>query len=430
MRSKFPCCLASAAVGAALTAWITSGPAPVGESLAAENSAAESEMQLAQGPVLPAQRGDSPALPPRRTVRIPEPPAEDLPPEISVKSTDRPPLPIARGTLPEEDYTPDERINIAVYENCNRSVVNIDTTVVQSRMIFETQSEGSGSGSVIDKQGHILTNYHVIEGAREINVTLFDGKTYDAQLVGHDPPTDVAVIKINAPAEALFPIRFGESNRLKVGQRVFAIGNPFGLDRTLTTGIVSSLNRSIPARTKRAMKSIIQIDAAINPGNSGGPLLNSRGQLIGMNTAIASTTGQNTGVGFAIPSATITRVAPQLIERGHVIRPETGVAAVARTDRGLMIVRIEPGSPAECAGLRPIRITRERKRQGPFVYDVESIDRDAADIIMAVDGEAVASTDDFLDLVERKRPGEEVTLRVLRQGRQVDVRLRLIASEA
>ncbi len=292
--------------------------------------------QLAQGPVLPAQRGEADS-PPRRTARIPEPPAEDLPPQISVKSTDRPPLPIARGTVGEDDYTPDERINIAVYENCNRSVVNIDTTVVQSRMIFETQSEGSGSGSVLDKQGHILTNYHVIEGAREINVTLFDGKTYDAQLVGHDPPTDVAVIKINAPAEVLFPIRFGESNRLKVGQRVFAIGNPFGLERTLTTGIVSSLNRSLPARTKRAMKSIIQIDAAINPGNSGGPLLDSRGRLIGMNTAIASTTGQNTGVGFAIPSATITRVVPQLIERGHVIRPETGIAAVARTDRGLMI---------------------------------------------------------------------------------------------
>ncbi len=406
MRSNLPLCFGSAVIGAALTAWITSGPAPVGESLAAEPPAAATVVQLAQGPVLPSPRGEA-ETPPRRTARIPDPAAEDLPPQISVKSTDRPPLAIARGTLPEEDYTPDERINIAVYENCNRSVVNIDTTVVQSRMIFETQSEGSGSGSVIDKQGHILTNYHVIEGAREIKVTLFDGKTYDAQLVGHDPPTDVAVIKINAPAEVLFPIRFGESNRLKVGQRVFAIGNPFGLDRTLTTGIVSSLNRSIPARTKRTMKSIIQIDAAINPGNSGGPLLDSRGQLIGMNTAIASATGQNTGVGFAIPSATITRVAPQLIERGHVIRPETGVAAVARTDRGLMIAHIEPGSPAEHAGLRSIRIIRERKRQGPFVYDVETIDRDSADIIMAVDGEAVTSTDDFLDLVERSVPAKK-----------------------
>jgi S1-C subfamily serine protease len=404
---------------------------PVNESLAADGNANTYEIQLAQGPALPAQRGDAEAAP-RRTVRLPEPPAEELAPAAapSIKGIERPPLPIARGTVGDEDYSPEERINIAVYENCNRSVVNIDTTVVQSRMIFETQSEGSGSGSVLDKQGHILTNYHVIEGAREINVTLFDGKTYDAQLVGHDPPTDVAVIRINAPPEVLFPIRFGDSNRLKVGQRVFAIGNPFGLDRTLTTGIVSSLNRSIPARTKRTMKSIIQIDAAINPGNSGGPLLNSRGQLIGMNTAIASATGQNTGVGFAIPSGTITRVAPQLIERGHVIRPETGVAAVARTDRGLMIARIEPGSPAERAGLRPIRIIRERKRQGPFVYETESIDRDSADIIMAVDGESVSSTDDFLDLVERKRPGEEVTLRVLRQGRQLDVRLRLVASEA
>ena len=188
---------------------------------------------------------------------------------------------------------------------------------------------------MIDRDGHVLTNFHVVEGAREIRVTLFDGQTYDAKLVGGDPDTDVAVLKIDAPAESLFPVAFGSSTNLLVGQRVFAIGNPFGLERTLTTGIISSLNRSLPGRHgRRSLRSIIQIDAAINPGNSGGPLLDSHGRMIGMNTAIASKTGESAGVGFAIPINTIARVVPQLIQNGRVRRPDSGIARVYQTDRG------------------------------------------------------------------------------------------------
>jgi S1-C subfamily serine protease len=341
------------------------------------------------------------------------------------------PLPVARAELVPEDYTPEERVNIFVYENCNRSVVNITTQVVDQRlMLFESMQEGAGSGSVLDKRGHILTNYHVVEDAREIEVTLYDGKQYEARLVGRDPQSDIAVLRINAPPESLFPIRFGDSSRLKVGQRVLALGNPFGLDRTLTTGIVSSLNRQLPSRNNRTIKSIIQIDAAINPGNSGGPLLDSHGRMIGMNYAIASRTGQNTGVGFAIPVSIVARVAPQLIQRGHVIRPDTGITRVFQSERGLLIATMTTGGPAEQAGLRGIRIVRERKRQGPFVYETETIDRSAADLIVAVDGDRISSADEFLDLVESKRPGDEVTLTIIRQGREQDIRLRLGAGES
>ncbi len=182
--------------------------------------------------------------------------------------------------LLDDEYTPEERVNIFVYEKCNRSVVNINTkgTAGTALFVIEIPSEGAGSGSVLDKRGHILTNYHVVEDAREIQVTLFDGKNYDAHLVGRDPVSDVAVIKIDAPPESLYPVTLGDSSRLKVGQRVFAIGNPFGLERTLTTGIISSLNRELPTRNSRTIKSIIQIDAAINPGNSGGPLLDTHGR--------------------------------------------------------------------------------------------------------------------------------------------------------
>ena len=225
---------------------------------------------------------------------------------------------------------------------------------------------------MLDTHGHILTNFHVVEGAREIQVTLFDGKKYEGRLVGKDESNDVAVIKIDAPAESLLPVTFGDSTHLRVGQRVFAIGNPFGLERTLSTGIISSLNRSLPARNHRTIKSIIQIDAAINPGNSGGPLLDSHGRLIGMNTAIASATGQSAGVGFAIPVANIARVVPQLIERGRVIRPDVGITRVQQ-DRARAAGRatMTPGGPAEQAGLRGFRIVKQRRTRGPFTYEVQ-----------------------------------------------------------
>lgn len=333
--------------------------------------------------------------------------------------------------LPEDDLTPEERVACQVYEDVNRSVAHITTKGVKSSGFFllEVPAEGEGSGSVLDQLGHILTNYHVIEGAREVQVTLYDTQSYAAKLVGQDPSNDVAVLHIDAPAESLHPVTPGDSTRLRVGQRVFAIGNPFGLERTLTTGIVSSLNRTLPSRNGRTIKSIIQIDAAINPGNSGGPLLDSRGRLIGMNTAIASRTGQNTGVGFAIPVNIIMRVVPELIQHGRVVRPEIGIEQVYQTDQGLWIATLTPGGPAERAGLRGPQLIRERRKQGPFSYEFQKVDRSAADLIVAVDGVRTLIADDFLSALEAHRPGEEITVTVVRQGREVDLTVKLAASD-
>jgi S1-C subfamily serine protease len=276
-----------------------------------------------------------------------------------------------------EDFTPEERTNIGVYEKANRSVVNISTRTMRPDyfMMVSVDTDGTGSGSVLDTRGHILTNLHVVEGAREIRVTLDNGEDFEAGLVGQDPVNDIAVLRIAAPTEMLHPVQFGTSQSLRVGQKVFAIGNPFGLDRTLTVGIISSLNRSIPSHNGRTMKSIIQIDAALNRGNSGGPLLNSRGLLIGMNTAIASNTGENTGVGFAIPAGTIQRVVPQLIEKGRVIRPTAGIVHTHPTEAGLVVAALLPGGPAEQAGLRGFRVLRQQRQRGAFLYERTVVDR-------------------------------------------------------
>jgi S1-C subfamily serine protease len=240
----------------------------------------------------------------------------------------------------------------------------------------------------------------------------------------------VAILKIDAPADSLFPVVFGSSSNLLVGQRVFAIGNPFGWQRTLTTGIVSSLDRSLPTQHgRRDLKSIIQIDAAINPGNSGGPLLDSHARMIGMNTAIASKTGENTGVGFAIPINTIARVVPQLVQNGRVRRPESGIARALQTDRGLLILNLVPGGAAERAGLQGPKIKKEQKRQGPFVVESQTRDLAAADLIVAVDGKPVKTADDFLDAIEVKQPGDQVTLTVIRAGQERQVPLQLEAAK-
>lgn len=323
--------------------------------------------------------------------------------------------------LAPDELSQDELINIAVYENVNRSVVNITTRGVRAEGLFllEVPTEGAGSGSILDKAGHIVTNNHVINGARQVMVTLFDGKSYEARFVGADPINDVAVIKVDAPADMLHPVVFGDSRHLKVGMRVFAIGNPFGLERTLTTGIISSLNRSLQIHENRTVKSIIQIDAAINPGNSGGPLLDSHSRLIGMNTAIATKTGQSAGVGFAIPIGLIARIVPQLIDKGHVVRPEVGIAKVFETEHGLLILKLIPGGPAERAGLQgPQVVTR---RRGPFV--VESVDRAAADLVVAVDGKKVTNADDFLGIIEAKEPGNQVGLTIVRKGKEMQVQV-------
>jgi S1-C subfamily serine protease len=324
-----------------------------------------------------------------------------------------------------DGLSPDEAISVAVYDRNNKGVVNITTKSVNTILLLDVSSEGSGSGSVLDREGHILTNYHVIEDAQEVGVTLYDGKTYDAKLVGADLNNDIAVIKIDAPREVLFPIQVGDSADLRVGMRVFAIGNPFGLERTMTTGIVSSLNRSLQVRGTRSIKSIIQIDAAVNPGNSGGPLLNSHGRLIGMNTAIASRNGQSAGVGFAIPSTLIARVVPQLIAHGRVIRPEIGIQMVHVTEKGILIAKLTPDGPAARAGLRGPRTVK--KRRGPISWD--TIDFSAADLIVAVDGEAVKNADDFLTAIESKHPADTIELTVVRDGRQFKVPIMLGGGE-
>jgi S1-C subfamily serine protease len=341
----------------------------------------------------------------------------------------------ATGTQPsatadsDSGLTPEERVNVAVYQGAIRSAVNINTLIVETDPVFAraTPSTGQGSGTIIDdRQGLILTSYHVVVGAEEIQVTLFDGKTFVAKLVGRDPPTDVAVLKIDAPPEYLDAVKFGDSNTLLVGQRVFAIGNPFGLERTLSTGIISSLNRSLrDPRKGRTIKSIIQIDADINPGSSGGPLLDSHGRMIGMNTAIASRTGESAGVGFAIPANTIARIVPQLVANGHVIRPFTGISRVYPEKKGLLIAAMMPEGPAQKAGLKGPRIVPRTTQRDGVVYEYRVLDRSAADLIVAVDGEKVATVDDFLTIIDSRKPGQTVKITVIRAGKEVVVPVKL-----
>jgi S1-C subfamily serine protease len=387
---------------------------------------------IAQSPAQRRWRQDAAQLDPTQRDRARRPGPADAPAE----EVDLPGAPqrARRSAVPfeeEEEFTAEERVNIFVYEKTNRGVVNITTKGAKTDSVFllEIPTEGAGSGSVIDRRGHILTNNHVIADSRDIKVTLFNGRSYNAVLVGRDAATDIAVLRIDAPEEFLHPIEFGDSTRLKVGQRVFAIGNPFGLERTMTTGIISSLNRTIPSTTGRSMKSIIQLDAALNRGNSGGPLLNSRGKLIGMNTAIASSTGHNTGVGFAVPTSTISRVIGQLIETGRVIRPDLGIARVYETERGLLVAVLTTNGPAEMAGVRGFRLVKEEKREGLFMVTRTYIDRSQADLIIAIDGIPTATADDLLSRVESLRPGDAVTLTLLRDGQPVDVQVILGKAE-
>ena len=346
---------------------------------------------------------------------------------VELSATNLPHQQLPRTTT---TFTPEEQVNIAVYENVNQSVVHITTRAVRSEMMFDvTPTEGSGSGSVLDKEGHILTNFHVIEGAQQIRVTLANGNSFAAGLVGQDPSNDIAVLRIEAPGEELHPITLGNSASLKVGQKIYAIGNPFGLERTLTIGIISSLNRTLMSRNRRTIKNIIQIDAALNRGNSGGPLLDSHSRFVGMNTAIASTTGENTGVGFSIPVNTIKRVVPQLIEHGQVTRPDLGIARVYQREDGLMIAAVTPGGPAERAGLMGFRLVRTRSRRGPYIVEQTRIDQSQADMIVGIDGKRVRTVDEMLTLVEQKKPGDRALVSVVREGRQVDVEVTLGASE-
>lgn len=315
---------------------------------------------------------------------------------------------------------PDEAVSAFVYEANDRSVTNIATRFGAARGLFgDNPTSDSGSGFILDREGHILTNNHVIESAQRILVTLYDGQEYEGKLVGADPINDMAVVKIEAAPEALVPVRFADSSNLKVGMKVFAIGNPFGLERTMTTGIISSLDRTLPVTQARSIKSVIQIDAAINPGNSGGPLLNSHGEVIGINTAIASKTGQNSGIGFAIPANLLARVVPELIEHGRFIRPEFGIEEVARTEEGLRIETLAVDGPAAKAGLRGPEIRRTRR--GFVTFEKRDITR--ADVIVGVNGKKTLKPDEFLSEVESHRSGDKISIEVLRDGAVISVQL-------
>jgi S1-C subfamily serine protease len=326
-------------------------------------------------------------------------------------------------------FTPDEEINIRVYRSASPAVVNITTTAMAYDFFLNPiPKEGTGSGAIIDRSGHILTNFHVIDGARRLEVTLADGSKWPARPVGADPSNELAVIKIEAPTEKLAVIPLGDSSKLVVGQKVLVIGNPFGFERTLTAGIVSSLGRSIRADNGRLIRGIIQTDAAINPGNSGGPVLNSGGEVIGVSTAIFSPSGGSVGVGFAVPINTAKRLIPELIKRGYVARPFLGITghevfpALAQTlklpvKEGIMVVEVTPGSPAQSAGIRG----------GDRAVQVGNmIVRVGGDIITEVDQVKVRTFEELSDFIDAKRPGDTVALTFNRQGKLnvVEVRLR------
>src|SRR5882724_7189253 len=319
----------------------------------------------------------------------------------------------------------DEQNNIEIYRALSPGVVNIhSTSYARDSFGFVEPQEGSGSGSIIDQQGNILTNYHVIEGAQKLAVSFGGQKNYAAKVVGGDPDTDLAVIKlIEMPKEALTIVPMGDSDKLIVGQKVLAIGNPFGLDRTLTTGVISGLQRPIRARNDRPIEGAIQTDASINPGNSGGPLLDSHGRMIGINSQILSPSGGSNGVGFAIPVSIAKRIVPQLIENGAVKRPKLGVGTRALKDLagqirlpisdGLMILQLTPGGPAAVAGLHGISQTSD----GELII---------GDIITSVDGEKVSDTDDLYRILDKHRLGDVVNVEVFRNNRRITLPVRLI----
>jgi S1-C subfamily serine protease len=323
--------------------------------------------------------------------------------------------------------TSDEVINIRVYKNANRAVVNIANISGTEDGFNIMPRAGCGSGTIISADGFILTNFHVIDGADALRVTLWDGRVLPTSVIGTDQANDLAVLKINPPAGTkLTVIPFGDSSRLEVGRRVLAIGNPFGLDRTLTQGIVSSLGRTLRTSSGRLIKGIIQTDAAINPGNSGGPLLETSGKLVGINTAILSSSGQSAGIGLAIPINIAKHIVPELIANHGVLRPDLGIQVVQPVDAGLMVMRLDPGGPAAKAGLSGPKLVVYRN--GPFTF--ENVDVTLADVITSIDNKAVHSADDLLSYVELKKPGQVVTLTVLRGGRAVKINVTLASSSS
>lgn len=331
-----------------------------------------------------------------------------------------------RSITARGDLAADEKSTIELFEKSKDTVVFITTR--QQVMDFWTRNvfsvpRGTGSGFIWDEAGHVVTNYHVVEGASEAWVKLSDGRDYRAALVGASPAHDIAVLRIGVGFKRPPPVPIGTSSDLKVGQKVFAIGNPFGLDWTLTNGIVSALDRSLGGDNRNVIEHLIQTDAAINPGNSGGPLLDSAGRLVGINTAIYSPSGASAGIGFAVPVDTVMRVVPQIIRDGKYSSPSLGIEvhdglnqrlASLLNVQGVVVLRINPGSAAETAGLRSATIYRDGRIT-------------PGDIIVAIDGKSVSSVGKLLARLDDLKVGDTVRLDILRDGKNIDVNVTLQA---
>lgn len=333
--------------------------------------------------------------------------------------------------LTDPSVASDEKNNQEVYNAISPGVVNITSTVLQENWFMPEVSQGTGSGAILNKQGEILTNYHVIADATKLEVLLAGGKTYKATMIGADEDNDLALIKINAPAAELTPVPLGSSKDLFVGQKVLAIGNPFGFKQTLTRGIISGLERPIRSEmTGKIIEGVVQTDAAINPGNSGGPLLNSRGQMIGINTLIYSPTGGSVGLGFAVPVDTAKKVITDIQRYGHVRKAQLGIRtfpvglneSISRTLRlpvnsGLLIEEVYPGTPAAKAGIRggneQVRINRG------YVANL------GGDIIVGIDGKPINDRDDLDRILGSKQPGDSVNVEFYRGNRKQTVIVQL-----
>ena len=317
----------------------------------------------------------------------------------------------------------EELKTIAVFEKATKSVVYITNTAVRrdfwSLNTFEVP-QGSGSGFIWNTKGYIVTNYHVVYGADSIQVVLDDQSTHAARVIGVDPDHDLAVLHITPPKGTLKPLAIGQSQNLRVGQHVLAIGNPFGLDHTLTTGVVSALGRSIKSINNRTIEGAIQTDAAINPGNSGGPLLNSSGKLIGVNTQIISPSGAFAGIGFAVPVNIVKRIVPQLIQYGKVIRPGLGISLISDSIAnrwgvtGVIIAHVQRGSAAAKAGLKSLEELRSGKIR-------------LGDVIISIDGETIKNYDDLATILDRHNIGDRIKLGVRRNNKERTLTIKLQA---
>lgn len=319
--------------------------------------------------------------------------------------------------------TNDEENNIAVFKKTSPSVVNVtNSRLVRSFRSLNPQEvpQGNGTGFIWSSEGYVVTNFHVVQQADRVSVTLQDGTTYDARPVGLDAGKDLAVLKIDAPAEDLIPVVPGDSSLLEVGRKVVAIGNPFGLDTTMTVGVVSALGREIDSVSRRKIRDVIQTDAAINPGNSGGPLLNSLGQLVGVNTAIYSPSGGSSGIGFAIPVNTVKQVVPQLIEHGRVLTPVLGIRNIPQPDyyrqmwgiEGVIVMDVVDGTDPARLGMRGIT----PNQRGRIIL---------GDVIIEIDGQPVVNEDDYASVLEQKKPGDIVNVVTRRDNQTLNYRIEL-----